>query len=220
MTEFLRQLRRRVVTGVVGGSDFAKVREQLGDDILNEFDYVFAENGVTAYKLGKKIETETLVDYLGEDRLKRFLNFTLRYIADLDIPIKRGTFIEFRQGMLNVSPIGRNCSQAERIAFNEYDAVHGVRKAMKAALEKEFADYGLQVSIGGQISMDVFPVGWDKTYCLRQLRAENFDAIHFFGDKTQAGENDYEIFISPETIGHRVTSPEDTERQCRELFWP
>ena len=32
----------------------------------------------------------------------------LHYIADLDIPIKRGTFIEFRNGMINVSPIGRN----------------------------------------------------------------------------------------------------------------
>jgi hypothetical protein len=34
-----------------------------------------------------------------------------RYISDLDIPVMRGTFIEFRNGMLNVSPIGRNCSQ-------------------------------------------------------------------------------------------------------------
>lgn len=35
----------------------------------------------------------------------------------------RGTFIEFRNGMLNVSPIGRNCTQEERIAFFEYDKV-------------------------------------------------------------------------------------------------
>jgi phosphomannomutase len=26
----------------------------------------------------------------------------LHYIADLDIPIKRGTFVEFRNGMINV----------------------------------------------------------------------------------------------------------------------
>ena len=38
------------------------------------------------------------------------LTFT-RYISELDIPVMRGTFIEFRNGMLNVSPIGRNCSQ-------------------------------------------------------------------------------------------------------------
>jgi hypothetical protein len=26
--------------------------------------------------------------------------------------------------------------------------------------------------------------GWDKTFCLRYLKPENFDEIHFFGDKT------------------------------------
>lgn len=33
----------------------------------------------------------------------------------------RGTFIEFRTGMLNISPVGRNCSQEERDAFEIYD---------------------------------------------------------------------------------------------------
>lgn len=35
----------------------------------------------------------------------------------------RGTFIEFRNGMFNVSPIGRNCSQEEREEFEKYDKV-------------------------------------------------------------------------------------------------
>lgn len=102
--------------------------------------------------------------------LQELINFTLHYIADLDIPIKRlaevdviiffiiicdllhyniiiffvvrfsdpsnlcnlsyvliisrGTFIEFRSGMVNVSPIGRNCSQEERDEFEKYDKVH------------------------------------------------------------------------------------------------
>lgn len=47
---------------------------------------------------------------------QEFINFVLHYIADLDIPIKRGTFIEFRNGMLNVSPIGRNCRCGWRLA--------------------------------------------------------------------------------------------------------
>lgn len=32
MAAFLQQLRRKVRVGVVGGSDFAKMQEQLGDD--------------------------------------------------------------------------------------------------------------------------------------------------------------------------------------------
>lgn len=35
----------------------------------------------------------------------------------------RGTFIEFRNGMLNISPIGRNCTKEERIEFSEIDKV-------------------------------------------------------------------------------------------------
>ena len=58
---------------------------------------------------------------MGEEKLKKLINFSLRYIADLDIPIKRGTFIEYRNGMMNISPIGRNCSREERNAFEEHD---------------------------------------------------------------------------------------------------
>ena len=36
----------------------------------------------------------------------------------------RGTFVEFRNGMLNICPVGRSCSQEERIEFNEYDKVN------------------------------------------------------------------------------------------------
>lgn len=60
-------------------------------------------------------------------------------------------------GMINVSPIGRNCSQEERDAFEQYDHVHHVRKAFVQKLKEEFADYNLTFSIGGQISFDVFP---------------------------------------------------------------
>jgi hypothetical protein len=35
----------------------------------------------------------------------------------------RGTFIEFRNGMLNISPIGRNCSREERNDFERFDLV-------------------------------------------------------------------------------------------------
>merc|ERR1711916_14083 len=70
----------------------------------------------------------------------------LRYIADLDLPIKRGTSIELRTGLINVSPIGRNCSQAERMEYEKYDIANNVRKNFVAALEKEFPDYKMRFS--------------------------------------------------------------------------
>lgn len=79
-------------------------------------------------------------------------------------------------------------------------------------------------SIGGQISFDVFPTGWDKTYCLRHIEAEKdvsgaeYKSIHFFGDKCFVGGNDYEIYCDPRTIGHSVEGPDDTMKQLKELF--
>ncbi|KAL7125820.1 hypothetical protein ABFS83_14G141600 [Erythranthe nasuta] len=216
MLEFMRELRKVVTIGVVGGSDLVKISEQLGATVTNDYDYVFAENGLVAYKDGKLIGTQSLKTHLGEEKLQEIINFVLHYIADLDIPIKRGTFIEFRSGMLNVSPIGRNCSQEERDEFEKYDKVHNIRPKMVSVLREKFAHFNLTFSIGGQISFDVFPQGWDKTYCLKYL--EEFHEIHFFGDKTYEGGNDFEIYESKRTNGHTVTSPEDTVKQCTTLF--
>lgn len=218
MKETLRRLREKVVVGFVGGSDLPKQVEQIGDDVLDLFDFSFAENGLTAYRLGQKLESASFIGYMGEQRYKRLVDFILRYIADLDIPIKRGTFVEFRNGMINVSPIGRNCSHPERNEFEIFDKENNVRSKFVDILKKEFADCNLTYSIGGQISFDVFPTGWDKTYCLRHIKGENFGEIHFFGDKTFKGGNDFEIFTHPDVKGHSVTCPEDTIKILNELF--
>jgi phosphomannomutase len=216
MVAFLAELRTEITIGFVGGSDLKKQQEQLGPDVLGMFDYCFSENGLTAFKDGELIGQQSFSKYLGEETLTRVLNWTLHYLSTIKIPVKRGTFIEFRAGMLNISPIGRNCSQQERDAFEKFDTEAGIRKAMVAAMKAEFADLNLTYSIGGQISFDVFPNGWDKTFCLQYVTG--FDAIHFFGDKTFEGGNDFEIFVDPRTIGHTVTSPENTIQLCKELF--
>lgn len=203
--------------GVVGGSDFKKQEEQLGNDVLEQFDFVFSENGLLSFKNGVEFHRENLIKFLTNERLMRFVKFVLRMIADLDIPVQRGTFIELRNGMMNVSPIGRNCSQSERDEFEQYDKVHNVRKGMIAKLQAEFGDYNLKYSVGGQISFDVFPVGWDKTYCL-QFVENDFGDIHFFGDKTHDGGNDFEIYTHPRTIGHEVKTYKDTIQILNELI--
>ena len=60
---------------------------------------------------------------------------------------------------------------------------HQIREKFVAALQKEFPDIGLKYSIGGQISFDVFPIGWDKTFCLGLLDLSKYKEVHFFGDK-------------------------------------
>ena len=90
MHEFLKQLRQHVVVGVVGGSDLPKMQEQLGNGMVDKFDYVFAENGLMAFQNGAMLGCQSLKTHMGEEKLKEFINYALHYIADIDIPFKRG----------------------------------------------------------------------------------------------------------------------------------
>ncbi|KZS94373.1 eukaryotic phosphomannomutase [Sistotremastrum niveocremeum HHB9708] len=219
MLNLLKELRKKAAIGFVGGSNLVKITEQLGSNAINEFDFAFAENGLTAYRLGQELQSQSFIKHVGEENYKKLVNFILHYVADMDIPIKRGTFVEFRNGMINVSPIGRNATITERNEFEAYDKQHQLRATFIKALQEKFASYGLTYSIGGQISFDVFPTGWDKTYALRHVEKEGFDKIHFFGDKTYKGGNDYEIYTDPRVVGHSVTNPDDTQRILKELFF-
>lgn len=218
MLDFLAQLRKVSLVGIVSGSDLHKINDQLGCSAFDIVDYVFSENGVQAYYEGKQILSRSLVKELGEPNLKELINFVLHYVADLDIPIKRGTFIEYRLGMLNFSPIGRNCSLEERQDFFEYDKEHKIREQMAQALDEKFGDkFNLKFSIGGQISIDCFIKGWDKRFCLQHFDHSSM-VIHFFGDRTAPGGNDFEIFEDDRTVGHTVVGPDDTIAQCKRIF--
>lgn len=268
MLSLLSQLRHKCAIGFVGGSNLIKQQEQLGTpsiDVTSLFDFCFAENGLTAYRMGVPLQGQSFVGWLGEERYKKLVNFVLRYLSEIDLPVKRGTFVEFRfvlfpipplrgaclpfacpppspshcftppryfknterksrAGMINISPIGRNASTAERNAYETYDKLHSIRSTFVRTLQREFPDYGLTYSIGGQISFDVFPTGWDKTYCLRHVEHEKevsgveYTTIHFFGDKAFPGGNDWEIYEDPRTVGHKVGSPEETMGVLKELF--
>lgn len=260
MLQLLSALRHKVAIGFVGGSDLAKQQEQLGTasiPVSTLFDYCFAENGLTAIRMGVPLASHSFIKWIGEDKYKQLVRFILHYVADLDIPVKRGTFVEFRNGMINVSPIGRNATVQERNDYEKFDLEHKIREKFVQAIKEQFPDLGLtyvynphppltsnlknnldinstnhllthlpnnSYSIGGQISFDVFPSGWDKTYCLQHVEAEkqlsgiDYSTVHFFGDKTYKGGNDYEIFEDPRTVGHSVTSPEDTMAELKKLF--
>lgn len=58
MHTMLKKLRERIVVGIVGGSDLPKQKEQMGENVVNEVDYSFSENGLVAYKQGELIGKE------------------------------------------------------------------------------------------------------------------------------------------------------------------
>lgn len=99
MLQLLSALRHKCAIGFVGGSDFVKQQEQLGTPsiaVTSLFDFCFAENGLTAYRMGVPLASHSFIKWLGEDNYKDLVNFCLVYIAGIDCPVKRGTFIEFR----------------------------------------------------------------------------------------------------------------------------
>ena len=202
---------KEIDIATVGGSDLPKAQEQL-QSAIDLLKFVFTENGLVYLDEKKELhKVDKISTYLGYDKLKEFVNFCLKSICELDIPIKTGTFLELRTGILNISPIGRNCTQEERDAFVVYNKEHHILEKFRETLVKNFSEkFGLEISIGGQISFDVYPIGWDKRYCLRFLE-KLYDNIIFFGDKGYYGGNDYEIITDDRiTRGVRVKNPEET----------
>lgn len=190
--------------GIVGGSNITKIKQQLGDEIYL-FDHVFAENGTVTYSRETLIN-ESITTYLNDDQYNNLVTEIIRELFSYPIPVRRGTFVELRNSCINVSPIGRNCSYDERTKFNEYDSTHHTRKRIIANLAPVLEKYNLVAVIGGMISFDVYPKGWDKTYCLKFL--DCYETIHFFGDNTHLGGNDHSIYEDRRTVGHTVDNPE------------
>jgi HAD superfamily hydrolase (TIGR01484 family) len=146
MLQLLSALRHKVAIGFVGGSDLAKQQEQLGTPsipVTNLFDFCFAENGLTAIRMGVPLASHSFIKWIGEDNYKQLVRFILHYVADLDIPVKRGTFVEFRNGMINVSPIGRNATVQERNEYEKFDLEHKIREKFVLAIKEKFPDLGL-----------------------------------------------------------------------------
>jgi phosphomannomutase len=208
--------------GVVSGSDLIKIKEQLGEDVLEVFDYVCTENGLVTYTLGELTHTNSMVEFLGENVYQKIVNGFLKILSTIELNLKRGNFLELRTGMLNVCPIGRSCSQKERDDFEQFDKTHKIRETIVNQMNQYLTSIDLedilQMSIGGQISIDVFPKGWNKTYCLQHFTTSTELKVHFFGDRIFPGGNDYEIGIDSRVKAHSVSGPDDTVRIVNEII--
>jgi phosphomannomutase len=88
MMNVLKTLRKKITVGIVGGSDLPKQEEQLGEGIVNEVVWNFSQNGLVAYNNGQLLESNSISKLLGEDNIKRIVNWTMKYLADLDLPVK------------------------------------------------------------------------------------------------------------------------------------
>jgi hypothetical protein len=57
--------------------------------VVDTYDYVFSENGLTAYRMGKQLDKASFIKHVGEEEYKKLVNWILRYLSEVDIPVKR-----------------------------------------------------------------------------------------------------------------------------------
>jgi phosphomannomutase len=88
MMEFMMNLSKKITVGIVGGSDLPKQEEQLGNGIASVFPYNFSQNGLVAYKNGELQEIQTIAKFLGEDNIKKIVNWVMKYLSGVDLPVK------------------------------------------------------------------------------------------------------------------------------------
>jgi phosphomannomutase len=125
---------------------------------------------------------------------------------------KTGNHIEHRTGMINFSVVGRNASDSERRLYNLWDKKYEERQKIADFLRNKYPE--LNVSIGGSISIDISPMGFDKSQVIEYLVSnKDVEEIVFFGDKTDPGGNDYGLITSLDRYNiesfrwHKVNGP-------------
>ena len=82
MLQLLSELRHKVAIGYVGGSDLSKQQEQLGSTtvpVTSLFDFCFPENGLSAFRLGEKLASQSFIGWIGEEKYKGLVKWCVRF---------------------------------------------------------------------------------------------------------------------------------------------
>ena len=165
----------------VTGSDYDKTVEQVGEDLWNLVDGSYQNSGNRLFCQGRLIfESEW---EMPED----LESVVLTLIRQSDWYGTAENNVEHRMGMVNISTIGRDCSDKQRADYYKWDKENLERETIADVINSNFED--IEAVIGGEISIDIYPKGKDKSQILGCLEGKNI----FFGDKCYLGGNDYTI---------------------------
>lgn len=170
-------------TYLISGSDIVKIREQMPEDILNACRGVFGcsgaefwQNGILQYRKDHVFPAPMLEDFQA-------------FIDNSPYPERHGNHIEMRIGMINISVAGRHASSEQRTHYYEWDKIAAERIGFVDKFNS--SDHPYEASAGGEISIDIVPLGQNKSMVMGEiLEREPDTGLIFFGDKMAPGGND------------------------------
>lgn len=223
---------RGVDIGIVTGSGFKYLREQMGDWIDNSDSryntHLFPCNGTQYYKPPtrktedhKLVHSVSMLEEIGPDKYRELVSKLVKMQFEVsNFPISlSGHFIDYRGSMINWCPIGRDASSKQRSQFVELDSQLNFRALQLVNLRDNIEQIGLQnlvnVKLGGDTSFDIYPTGWDKTYALNHLSGYN---VWFVGDRCEVNGNDYELYSYCSDQGFKSTGPKDTKKIIADIL--
>ena len=173
---------------LVTGSDIKKTKRQLFSSFIDQCEGIFTCSGNVFYSKGQKIYENTLhlpPDFI--ENLQLYLDIGSRWNR------KTGTHIEIRSGMVNFSTVGRNASPNLREAYYKWDQTHREREDIVDYIRGIYPEF--EVSIGGQISVDIYPAGKNKAQVVDKLEEIHGSDVSlvFVGDRNLPGGNDWPL---------------------------
>ena len=177
---FLEWMKNKKVY-LVTGSDKDKTIEQVGEKIWTRSKRVYQSCGNAVYENGNLIKQS---EFKLTPELKELLD---EFLKITNWPYKYDINIEERIGLINFSTIGRDCPQDRRDDYYTWDNVNKERKTICKIIEDRFPE--IEATIGGQISIDIYPKGQNKAQVLDDIKGQ----VIFIGDKCKPGGNDYPI---------------------------
>ena len=204
----LKELSKYGMIGIISGSDTEYILEQMnpifdygigGVDLDNVI--LMPCNGTKLYRFERgcvvNVFSLDMKEQIGIDNynelIRKILNTNSKIINKYkNIPVN-SHFIQYRESLLNWSLIGRTAGPKDRDAWLKIDKKENLRLSILLDLKEYVESIGLSIKLGGDTSFDIYPRGWDKSYCLNYLE---FKDIYFFGDRCGENGNDYELYIS------------------------
>lgn len=225
MLNCLMGIARRARVGVVSGSDFDYIMEQCGtsfikNGVASSID-ILPCNGTKLYKYSRKLNSYvkqysvSMEEHLGAQSYKKLIIALLHCQAGILEKYNinpTGNFISYRSSTVNWSIIGRDSDKSAREHFVLTKDSKKIRNYAISLLKDNLDSAilkNIDIVLGGQTSVDIYPNGWNKTYALKHYKDRS---IWFVGDKCEVGENDYHIYTELQKLNKSfaTSSPNQT----------